>query len=130
MYLVECFANGNAALFQLNLHERQAVYQNGHVVAIGMCAGLLKLFDHLHFVAGNVLFVEQVDVLDMSVVKDEIVDVVVVNFARFISDTVAGSVQIGFQEPHPLTILKAYIVQGLQLLTGICQERFRRVELY
>jgi hypothetical protein len=69
VHLVEGLADGHAALLQLHLHQRQAIDQDGHVVAVGVAARLLELLDHLHLVAGDVLLVQQIDVLDAPVVK-------------------------------------------------------------
>ena len=104
MHLVKGFTNCDAALFQLHLHERQAVHQDGHVVAVGVGAGLLKLLDHLHLVAGDVLLVQQVDVLNAAIVKHEVVDIVILNLAGLLHDAVAGPVQPGFHKARPLTI--------------------------
>ena len=58
MNLVKGLANGNTAFFQLYLYQRQAVDQNGNVIAIGMRSGLFKLLNHLHFIAGNMVLVQ------------------------------------------------------------------------
>jgi hypothetical protein len=50
---------------------------------------LLKLLDDLDFVAGKVLFIEEVNVLNATVIKDKIMDVVIVDFASFIGNAVA-----------------------------------------
>ena len=51
--------------------------------------GLLKLLDYLQFVASNVLFIKQIDVLNMPVIKYKIINVIIVNFASFINNAVA-----------------------------------------
>ena len=84
-----------------------------------MTARLLKLFDDLHLIAGNILFIQQVDVLNMAIVKHKIMDIVIMNFAGFIDDAVAGRVQIGFNKALPLTIRKLHVVQCLQLLAHV-----------
>ena len=69
VYLIEGFTDRHAALLQLHLHQRQAIHQNRHVVAVGVRARLLELLDDLHPIAGNVLFVQQVNVLDAAIVE-------------------------------------------------------------
>ena len=127
MHLIEGFTNRHAAFFKLHLHQRQAIDQDRHIVAVGVAARLLKLLDHLHLIAGNILFIQQVDVLNMAIVKHKIMDIVIMNLARFVDDAVAGPVQIGFNKALPLALKKPHIVQGLQLLTHIGQQLLRRV---
>ena len=50
---------------------------------------LLKLLDDLDFVTGKVLFIEEVDVLNATIIKDKIMDIVIMNFAGFIGNAVA-----------------------------------------
>ncbi len=52
--LVKSFTNRYTAFFQLDLYQRQAIDQNGDIVAIGMRACLFKLLDDLHFIAKDV----------------------------------------------------------------------------
>lgn len=52
--LIKRLADGDAAFFKLNLYQRQAIDQNGDIIAIGMAAYLLKLFDDLALIVGNV----------------------------------------------------------------------------
>ena len=104
MDLVKCLADGYAAPLQLDLHHRQTVHQNRHIIAVGMRASLLKLLDHLQLVAGLVAFVDQMDVLNPAIVKDKIMDVVILDLAGFVDDAFAGPVQIGLDEARPLDI--------------------------
>ena len=90
VYLVKGLTNRHAAFFQLNLYQWQAIDQHGHIVTIRLCASLFKLLDHLQFVVGNIYFVQQVDILNMSVIEDKVVDIVIMNFACFIDDGIAG----------------------------------------
>ena len=104
MHLIKSFTNRHPTLFQLNLHQWQTVHQNSHIVAIGMAAGLLKLLDHLHFVAGNVLFIHQIDVFDAAIVKHKIKNIIVVDFTGFIDNGIAGLVQISHNKALPFTL--------------------------
>ena len=93
-----------------------------------MCAGLFELPDDLQSVACDVLFVEQIDVLDAAVIEDEVADVVIVDFACLVDAVVAGFVQILLDEPLPFAVLKYYIIQRFQLLPDIGEHLFGGVE--
>ena len=90
---------------------------------------MLKLLDDLNLVAGNVLFVQQVYVLDAAIVKHEIVHIVVVNLAGFLNDAIAGLVQPSFHKALPLRLCKLHVVERLQLRTHIGQQGCRRVQV-
>ena len=113
--LVEGFTDRHPALFQLHLHQRQAIDENRHIIAVGMAACLLELADDLAGVSQHVLFIEQVDVLDMAIVKNEIVDVVIVDLAGLFHDVVARAIQVGFHEARPFGVGELDVVQCLQL---------------
>ena len=129
MHLIEGLTNGDAAPFQFHLHQRQTVHQNRHVVAVGMRASLLKLLDDLQLVAGDVLFVQQVDILDMPVVEDKVVNIVVVNLAGFLDDAldvldeatlrVSGdAARLRFEDPAQSWLLRARILMLKNDLDG------------
>ena len=90
VHLVEGFADGLSSLFQLHLHHGQPVDQDGHIVAVGLCAGLFKLVNHLHLVAGYILFIHQANVLDMPVIEHEVMDVIDLHLMYAINDTAGG----------------------------------------
>ncbi|MNI18001.1 hypothetical protein D3C73_713950 [compost metagenome] len=50
---------------------------------------LLKLLDYLNLVSTDIRLVEEVDVLNASIVKDEIKDIIVVDSTGFVRDAVA-----------------------------------------
>lgn len=88
--LVERLPNGAAALFQLDLHQRQPVHKDGHIVAVRVRSGLLELLDDLYLVAADVTLIDEIDVLNPAVIEDEIEDVVVMELAGFVRHAVAG----------------------------------------
>ena len=104
VHLIECFTHRHTALFQFNLHQRQAVYQHGNVIAVCMRAHLLKLVDNLHMVAGKVFLVQQIDVFQTAVIKSEIVNMVIVDFAGFVGNVFRRPVQIFRQKPRPFVV--------------------------
>ena len=128
VHLIKRLADGHAALLQFHLHQRQAVDQNGHVVAVGVRAGLFKLLDHLQLVASDGFFIEQVNVLDAPIVKHKVVDVVVVHLAGLLHHTVAGLVQPALYKALPLHVGERHVVERLQLHAHIGQQSLRRVQ--
>ena len=91
--MIKGLANRHAALFQLDLYQWQAIHQNSDIVTVGMTASLLKLFNHLYFIAGNGVLIQQVNVLNTAIVKHKVMDIVIMNFSGFIGNTVAGPIQ-------------------------------------
>jgi len=67
--LVEGFAQGDAAAFELHVHHREAVDQDGHVVTGNVFAlGRFILVEHLQPVVVDGALIQQVDVLVGAVV--------------------------------------------------------------
>ena len=106
VYLVKGFTDRHTALFQFDLNQWQTIDQDGDIVAIGMSAGLLELFDHLHFVAHEILFIDQVDIFQPPIIEREVADIVDMNFAGLIEGTVARIVQILLTEASPLAFVE------------------------
>ena len=88
-----------------------------------MSARLLELLDDLDLVAADIGLISQIDVLDTAIIEDEVKDVVVVNLAGLVSGTVAGPIQIGFNEARPFLIGKLNIVEGLQLNVSTAEQK-------
>ena len=121
VYLIEGFTNGHATFLQLDLYHGQAIDQNCNVIAVGMGAVLFKLLDHLQFVARHVLLIDQIDVLDAPVVKNEVINVVIVDLAGLIDNAVAGPVQICVIKSLPFIIRERDNVQRFHLHPHIGQ---------
>ena len=117
-----------SGFFELR-RENQNTYlqidQNGHIVAVGMAAALLKLADHLHLVAGDVGFIHQVDVLNAAIVEGEVVDIVIVQLAGFIHQAVTGPVQVFLHKPSPFPLAEFDLIERLQLGAYIGQHGIR-----
>ena len=75
-------------------------------------------------VAGDIGLVEKGDVLDAAIIEDEIVDVVIVDLAGLVDDTVAWIVQIGADKALPFLIGKVDAVEVLQPHAHIGQHGF------
>ena len=125
MYLVKGFPNSYASFFQLNLHQGQTIDQDGHIIAVGTGALLLHLIDNLHLVAADILLIPEVDILDMPVIKDKVIDIVIVQLSRPINQTFTGLVQIFIQKPRPLRICKHHMIKAFHLSTEIAQQSLR-----
>ena len=97
--LVERLANLHAAPLQLQMHERQAVDENRHIVAVRMsrrrlCLSARAAFhrilvDDLQTIVINVLLVDQLDVLRRSVIAPKILNVIRLNAPRLLCNAVA-----------------------------------------
>ena len=125
MHLVKSFPNSYASFFQLNLHQGQTIDQDGHIIAVGTGALLLHLIDNLHLVAADILLIPEIDILNMPVIKDKVVDIVIVQLSRPINQTFTGFIQIFIQKPHPLRICKDHLIKAFHLCTEIAQEGLR-----
>ena len=45
------------------MHQRQAIHQYSHVIAVGVCPCLFKLVDNLHLIASKLLFINKINIL-------------------------------------------------------------------
>ena len=113
--LIERLADCNASLFQLHLNHRNSVHKNCNVVAVLMSAGLLKLPDYLNLVPQQFVLVYKIDVLNMSVVKNKVKNIIVMNLARFVVHCVAGFIKISLNVAFPFAVKKVNIVQLFNL---------------
>ena len=113
MYLIKRLTDRHTTLFQFDLHQRQTIDQNRHIVTVGMASRLLKLLNDLHFVTSNGLLIKQVDVFYMAIIKDKIENIVTVHFASFIKNIVAWCVQVLLAKASPLGIGKFDLIKGL-----------------
>ena len=86
---------------------------------------MLHLIDDLHFVAADILLIPEVDILDMPIIKDKVIDIVIVQLPRPINQTFTGFVQIFIQKPRPLRICKHHMIKAFHLSTEIAQEGLR-----
>ena len=126
MHLIKCFADSDTAFFQFYLNQWQSVDQYRHIIPIGLCSGLFKLVDNLHLVSGNILFVGKIDIFDMSVIKNKIIDMIIVNLTSLVYQGISRFIQIFFHKPQPFLVREHHIVKVLNLYAGISQQRFGR----
>ena len=73
--LVEGFLQRHAATFQFAMHQRQAVDENRHIIAVGLGAAFGHvLVEHLNMVVVDVLLVDELHVLRSAVVAGDVDD--------------------------------------------------------
>ena len=90
--LVEGLADGHAAALELDVHQWQAVDEDGDVVAgvVGACIDDVLVGD-LQAVIVDVRLVDKPDVLGLAVVPDESLDVVFLDAAGLLRDLVSAA---------------------------------------
>ena len=65
--LIECLLDIDAAAFQLDMHQRKAVYQHGNIITIRARSVIdFVLINDLERIVMDIAFIEQVDILDHS----------------------------------------------------------------
>lgn len=128
--LVERLADGHAAPLQLDMYQRQAVDEDGHVVArVVIARSLLVLVEHLQAVVVDVLFVQQVDVFGRTAVLPQHLHMIELNPARLFQNAVVCARDAVPKEARPLAVRKNVVVQPLQLAAEVGDERGFVVDL-
>ncbi len=117
--LVEGLLDGNAAALELDVHERQAVHQYRHVVAVLVGPFLGVLVHHLHAVVVHVALVDEGDVAHGSVIHLQGVDVVALDAAGLLDDAVVVRGDPSLEQAGPLLVGEGDAVQGLELPTQV-----------
>ena len=118
--LVESLAEGHSAPLEFDMHHRQAVHQDGHVIAAFI--GPFRFFilvEHLQAVIMDGLFIYQADVFAAAVIPPEHLDVICLDFAGFFNNTFIGAGNVLIKEALPLGIRKSDLVEQLELLSQV-----------
>ena len=96
--LVERLTDLHAAPLQLQMHERQPVHEDRHIIAVRVCRRILPrvrtaihriLIDHLQSVVMDVLLVNQAYILCRAIVTFQILNIVRLDAPRLRCDAVA-----------------------------------------
>ena len=128
--LVERLADGHAAPLELDMYQRQAVDEDGYVVArVVVARSLLVLVEHLQTVVVNVFFVQQVDVFGRAAVLPQHLHMIELNPARLFQNAVVCARDAVPKEARPLAVRKGVVVQTLQLAAEVGDERGFVVDL-
>ena len=113
--LVERLHDGLAAALELHVHERQAVDEDGHVVAVLVGALLRVLVHHLEAVVVDVALVDEADVLRGAVIAPQGDDVLALDAARLVLDAVALGGDVPTEEPAPFGVGELDAVKRFEL---------------
>ena len=91
--LVKRFSNCVPSFFKFNMHQRQSVYQNRHIItSIMLSAIFFILVYYLQMIVMNVGFVDQFDVFYISVIKGKVLQIVFLYFAGFLYNAIISAV--------------------------------------
>ena len=86
--LIECLADLHPAPLQLQMHQRQPVYQDRHVIAIVIGSPILLpiliLMNHLQAVIMDLLFINERDILRRPVIPLQDLDIVLLDLLRLL----------------------------------------------
>ena len=128
--LVERLADGHAAPLQLDMYQRQAVDEDGHVVArVVIARSLFVLVEHLQTVVVDVLFVQQVDVFGRAAVLPQHLHMIELNPARLFQNAVVRARDAVLEKARPLAVRESVVVQEFQLAAEVGDERGFVVDL-
>ena len=105
------------------MDKRQAVYQNGHIVAgIMFPATFFVLVDHLQTVIVDILFINQGDIHGSAVLTGEILHMIFLNFTGLFHDSVVVIGNFMFEKAIPFFVGKAILIEPLQLFAEIVDQ--------
>ena len=121
--LVEGLTDGHPAPLELEVHQRQPVDEDRHVVAVRPCARLLELRDDLQLIAPLVLLIDQADVTQVPIIVDEVIDIVIVELTRLGHGILTGLVEVFVHEALPLGLAKVDAIECLQLPPDVGQQQ-------
>ena len=89
--LVKRFPNCVPSFFKLNMHQRQSVYQNRHIVtSITLSTVLFILVYYLQMIVMNVGFIYQLDIFYITVIKGEVLQIIFLYFAGFLYNSIVS----------------------------------------
>ena len=126
--LVERLTDLHAAPLQLQMHERQPVHEDRHIIAVRVCRRILPrvrttlhriLIDHLQSVVMDVLLVNQTYILRRAIVTFQVLDIVRLDAARLLHDAVARWCNRRLEKAFPLRIREIIVVQCRELRAEI-----------
>ena len=121
--LVERLADGHAAPLEFDMYQRQAVDEDGHVVArVVIASSLLVLVEHLQAVVVDVFFIQQVDVFGRAAVLPQYLHMIELNPARLFQNAVVCARDAVLKKARPLAVRKGVVVQPLQLAAEVGDE--------
>ena len=127
VYLVECLFDLDASTLQLDVDEREAIHEYGHVIAVLEIAAVLRvLVDDLKEILVDVGLVDEHDVLRRAVVTAKVLYIVLLYPARLLLDAVIRICNARIEEALPLVISEFVVIQLLYLTAKIT---FKRIDV-
>ena len=122
--LVKSLAQSHPTPFEFNVHHRQTVHQDGHIIAAQTFAALFFiLVEHLQAIVVDGRFVDKADVHHAAVIAFQQLDVVDLDFAGLVEDALFGVRQTVMKEVLPLVFGKAHFVEQFQLQAQVVDQR-------
>lgn len=116
VYLVESLFEQYAPAFQFDVYQWQAVYEDGHVIPVGVGAVVrLILVDDLCGIGVDVLWVDELDVAVCAIVQPQCLHRVLLYGTRLVLDTFALTGYFGLEEALPFPFGEWVTVQSLDL---------------
>ena len=113
--LVERLLDRHAPSLQLDLHQRQAVDQNRHIIPGRVAASLLlELVKHLEAVAVNMYLVDETNVLRRAIITVQDLDVVFLDQPGLVLDARRRRSDDLVEEMRPLIVGEPDIVQQIR----------------
>ena len=121
--LVEGFLQRHAATFQFAMHQRQAVDEDGHIIAVGLGTTFGHiLVEHLNMVVVDVLLVDELHVLRAAVVAGDVDDFGALDAFGLVLDAHLGRSNMLLKELFPLLVRKSQMVEPFHLLAQVGDE--------
>ena len=121
--LIKCFFEGNATALQLHMDKRQAVYQNGHIVAgIMFPTAFFVLVNHLQTIIVDILLINQGDIHGSAVLTGEILHMILLNLTGLFHDSVVVIGNFMLEKAIPFFVGKAILIEPLQLPAEIVDQ--------
>ena len=118
--LIECLLDIDAAAFQLDMHQRKAVYQHGNIITIRARSVIdFVLINDLERIVMDIAFIEQVDILDRSVVARQQLHMIFLNDGSLFDDSAVFVGDTTRKEPRPLSVGKVIAIEFLQLAAQV-----------
>ena len=123
MDLVECLTDSHPTALELDMHQREAIDEDRHIIAVRTAPPLLHLIDDLQAVATGALPIEEADILHMTIVEAEVMAVSHVHLTRLLREAITRAIQILEAETLPLGISELHPIEVLELEAHVPQQR-------
>ena len=121
--LVESLLDVDAAAFQFDVHQRQTIHQYSNIVTVGAHSAInFVLVDDLERIVVDIDLVEQVDILDCSVVARQQLHMVFLNDGGLLYNSTVLVGKTTRKETRPLGIRKRIVIEFLQLTAQVCNQ--------